>query len=343
MESLRRDAELPGPASRRAPAYPRRRGAWAIGSFRQADIREALAPLSKALKPEYRQAVDAAERALVDLTTRELRDELSRSLGPAWCVYASPSMRADSAGSADPAFLIEVRDSDAAGAALDKLVTRANAYFREQRPGAGLPVMAFEALPAPERGYRLTSPAKAVTWLSDQLAPTVLLGKSYVAAAATPDLARAAVAGEKEPARRFKPGSELLKSFECLPEKLSFLIAGNPRDSFWPDAISRFPGTAEPFLRRFIGLPIDGPTDEVPATDLLGLLGVKRGRVPTADELRSHLFPSLIAGIVDDRTFRLIALEALPLAFLGAEIKFSDGGPNKEIAVEVKFHPGKAA
>ena len=103
-----------------------------------------------------------------------------------------------------------------------------------------------------------------------------------------------------------------------MPEKLSFLIVGNPRDSFWPEAMRGLPEhsrAAHPKVRRPSGRWASAKRR---ATDLLGLLGVKRGKSPTAEDIRSCLFPSVIAGIVDDRTFRVIALEAMPFAFLGA-------------------------
>ena len=52
--------------------------------------------------------------------------------------------RPDADGSADPAFLVEVDDSEIAGKYLDEIISRANAYFRAQRPGNGPPVLAFE-------------------------------------------------------------------------------------------------------------------------------------------------------------------------------------------------------
>jgi hypothetical protein len=113
-------------------------------------------------------------------------------------------------------------------------------------------------------------------------------------------------------------------------------------DSFWPDAIASFSSTAEPLIREFVGLPVDGLSGEAPATDLLGLLGVKRAKSATAEDIRSRLFPSVIAGIVDDRAFRVIALEAMPFAFMGAGIKHSETGASKEILIEVRFGPGRA-
>jgi hypothetical protein len=355
-EPWKRVGEMLNPArlrKDRLPPIPEGAGAFALGSFRQADLRESLAPLWRVVKDDLRPIFEAAEEAIVDKTTRAFREEVRRHLGPTWCVYASPSARLEANGSADPAFLIEVEDAEATAKLLDEVISRANAYFREQRPGDGRPAMAFERLPSPERGYRLTSPAGNVPWLTDQLQPTVLLGKSFIAAAGSPALARAAIAGETNAMKRFKPADELTRSLDCLPEKLSLLIVGNPRDSVWPAVIAGFPAKASPFVQMFFGLPLGALPDEeeAPASDLLGLLGVPRpqsikrradhSKLPTADELRARLFPSVIAAIVDDRNFRLIALEAVPFACLGPEVTFSENGRTKTVEIDVKFHPGK--
>ncbi len=325
----------------RLPPIPEGSGALAVGSFRQTDLREAVAPLLSVVSPEYRPILDATERAIVDLTTRQFRDEVFRHLGPTWCMYASSNVRPGAKGSADPAFLIEVDDSDAVAKLLDEIMSRANAYFREQRPGDGPPAMAFERLPSPERGFRLTSPTSAVPWLSDQLQPAILLGKSFLSVAANPGLARAAIAGETRKASRLNPTGELAKSLACLPEKLSLLVVGNPRDSFWPEAIASSPTTAGPFLNMFLGLPVAELPADAQDSDLLGLLGVKRTQAPVASELRDRLFPSVIAATVDDRSFRVIALEALPFAFLGPEIAADKTGSSKTLTIDLKFRPGK--
>ncbi len=80
------------------------------------------------------------------------------------------------------------------------------------------------------------------------------------------------------------PEGELLTTFECLPERLSFLNVGNPRDSFWPEMMASFPEKAEPALRRFSGLNVPS-TDEVEPPDLLTILGVPKmnGSPPGGD------------------------------------------------------------
>lgn len=187
--------------------------------------------------------------------------------------------------------------------------------------------------------------------MTGQLQPAVLLGKSFLSVAASPDLARAAIAAETDMTKRFKREDELVKSLDCLPARLSLLTVGNPRDSFWPEAIASFPTKASPFARMFIGLPPGNSPEEPPAADLLGLLGVPArpaiqlhggaAKLPAPEELRAHIFPSVIAATVDDRNFRFIVIEALPFAFLGPEVTFGENGFKKNVDISIKFRPGR--
>jgi hypothetical protein len=211
--------------------------------------------------------------------------------------------------------------------------------------------MAFERLPLPDRGYLLTSPAGVVPWLGADLQPTVILGKQFVIAAATTDLARAAIAAEARSGERWKPDGELLKSFEGLPKRLSFLHVGNTRDSRWPEGIANFPETAEPFLLSFMGLSPLVAEEAADTPDLLAILGVpllarstaqaERTKLPRADDIRAHLFPSVIAATVDERNFRVLALEAVPFACVGIEAKFEREGRGTTLNFGFNFAAGR--
>ncbi len=175
----------------------------------------------------------------------------------------------------------------------------------------------------------------------------LMLGKSFVVAAATPDLPRAAVAAETRDGERWAPEGEVIRSLEGLPERLSYLNVGNPRDSFWPEVIASFPDKAEPALQRFSGLNVPS-TDEVEPPDLLTILGVpKRARsgvrntgakAPRADVVRAYLYPSVVAATIDNHSFRFLSLEALPLACVGLEAKYDARG---SLSIELKFGCGK--
>ena len=334
----------------RLPPLPAGAGGFAVGSFRQGDFREAIAPLWGVVKDDIRPILEAAEKAVVDMTTRAYRDEMFRHLGPRWCVYASPSARPDADGSADPAFLVEVDDSEIAGKYLDEIISRANAYFRAQCPGNGPPVLAFERLPAPDHGYRLISPARVVPWLTGQLQPAVLLGKSFLSVAAS-QIWHAAIAAESDMTKRFKREDGLVKSLDCLPVRLKSALVGNPRDSFWPKRLHKFPdhGIAvrtnvhRTAPRQLAGAP--------PADDLLGLLGVPArpatqlqggtAKLPAPEELRATHLPQRDRRHSRRSQFQVYLARGATVRFSGPEVTFSENGFKKSVDISLKFRPGK--
>jgi hypothetical protein len=150
---------------------------------------------------------------------------------------------------------------------------------------------------------------------------TVLLGRSFVAVANNPALARAAIAAESRPADRWAPTGELVNVFETLPTNLAFLFVGNPRDSFWPEMIANLPAT-------FASYP--GKSQGVKSAQIF--------KAPNADELRRLLFPGVVAAVIDDRGLRVIRLEALPMSCFGIESSqnFFLPGP---MTIDFKFAP----
>ena len=112
-----------------------------------------------------------------------------------------------------------------------------------------------------------------------------------------------------------------------MPDRLTFLAVGDPRDSVWPNAIAHLPSTVQ-FFSTFLGFDTD--TDAAGAGELLAVLGIPRpggfrfridpSKIPTADQIRPYLFPSVLAATSDDRGFRVILREAVPLACFGNEV-----------------------
>ena len=268
-------------------------------------------------------------------------------------------------GEPDPteyALVSAIDNPDEFGKLLDTLASRANQYLAEleNEDGAGpkankaidLPVLALEKLKAPERGYQLTSPARLVPWLVDDLKPTILFGKSHVAVAASLELAREALSAELPAAPRWSPQGELLRALECLPENLTFLSVGDDRDSPWPTLFEGLPSK----VQLLAGLVGGFDADQAPTgSELLAFLGVPlpggfRVRIdpkliPTADQIRKHLFPSVLAATTDDRGFRLIAREAFPLACVGtrSRVKYEASWSSKkglDRDIKLKFDLG---
>ena len=291
---------------------------------------ERLAPLNDVLIPEARAILTAIDQVIRDATTPEQRDDLLRHLGSFVSVHAGPGGKWGTV----PTFLVEYHDAEGLERTLATLVAAINANFRKRTgiAGDGQPLaITLEKLPAPDRGYRLVSPDGQVAWLTADLQPTILVGKTYLVLAANPNLARAAIAAENRPEERWKPTGEVAQAIGCLPANLAFLSVGNPRDSFWPEMVANFPQTAAPFLNKFIGFPVIPEADAPPAPDALDVLGIPRvagqgPRPPRADELRPLIQPSILAATVEDRSFRVISLESLPLGCFGLEAHYDPQG-----------------
>lgn len=337
----------------RLPPIPRERsGAFAVGSFRRGDVRGALEPVLRLIRPEDAGRIKAIEQVWREAVGRDLGEQLLRLLGPTWCVYASPGGADGRSGPTVPTFLAGVTDSAAFAGALDRAASRVNAYFRKLANGGSPPALALERLPAPARGYRLTSPDGAAPWLTDAMQPTILVGKSFVAIAANPALARRAIDAEDHPADAWKPSGDLAAVYGALPARVGFLRVGNPRDSFWPGLIAHLPDAAGPFLASFVGIdPGDEDEGEQPAgvIEPLGLsrrrgfrVRVDRSRLPTPDEVRAHIFPSLLAATADDQGVRVIDLEALRWSCVGLGAKYGDAaGAGRPLSLEIHFAPGR--
>jgi hypothetical protein len=321
------------------PPIPRSAGSFAVDSFDPAAAYGRLAELAKAVEPEFGGLLDQFERSTREATGLRLREDLLGHIGPTWCVLAVPSGEEAGGGKGeldptDYALVVSLRDPDGFRKVLDTLATRANQYLRDREkaddPAApanktpGPPMLALERLPAPDRGYRLTSPSRLVYWLDDHVQPTILVGESYAALAIDLERARRALAIGPGNGGRWRPTGELARSFECLPDRLTFLCVGDHRDSAVPELIASLPGLVQLLSAGLSDL--DHP-DAGMSADLLSLVGIPRAggfrlridpdRIPKARELESHLFPSVLAAGVDDAGLRFIAREAFPFACAG--------------------------
>jgi hypothetical protein len=114
-----------------------------------------------------------------------------------------------------------------------------------------------------------------------------------------------------------------------LPGNLTFLSVSDPDLCALPKWIAGLPHA----IRYF-------QTGSTPTEDqgnktccvLLNLMGIPkpgqswvygdRQGIPTEDQLRRHVFPSVLAAGVDDRGYRVIHREPLPLAGIASEIAF---------------------
>jgi len=292
------------------------------------------------LAPGLGEIVAKAEAGLRDVTGLASGKSLFEHLGPTWTLFSVPDP--DRVGHADLALVAAVRDPEALAKALDAIAGRVSAAVRDREAraddgnlggdGDG-PMLALERLPAPEVGYRLTSPSGTSFWVRDGgLAPTLLVGKASAALALHPREARAALAAESDPDRRQAPAGELRAALAALPDELAFLSCSGPDDSAWPARLAGLPALVQ-YLANFV--KGDARHESFPGFDALSLLGlpepggfrvrIARSQVPTEAQVRPHLFPGVLAVAVDDRGFRAVSRVALPeLVPPGVEWKITE-------------------
>ena len=358
-------ALLDGPTFRkdRLPAIPKGAGAFAVGALDPVGKLDAAVALVGTVEPDAKKELNAAiaegEKAVRDATGVRLREDLLGRLRPMWCVYAAPGgLDGTEPEKAAPVAILAIDDADAFGKTLDTLAARGNAFLRSMEGlaagAADPPSIAMVPLPAPERGYRLTSPSGLILWLR-ACEPTIALGKSSVVIAANSAQARAAIAAESGAGPRWTPNGELARAFECLPTDLAFLWVGNPNDSSWPDVLSNLPAMVQ-FLGNFLDsgdAPAEDPSQL--ARLILGVprpggfrVRVDRTKMVDARAIRDRLFPSVLAASVDARGLRIIAREAFPFACSGADTSLKAnlggamGGANLDkLKFDVKYNPGK--
>jgi hypothetical protein len=140
------------------------------------------------------------EQIVRDHTNVRFREDLLKYLGPTWCIYRARSNPVDAKPGAksDPTafvLLAAVKDAAAFVKVLDAIASfiNENAGFLKPDQSSFL-----EKLPAPALGYTLTRRAATMLGLGDGALPTIMVGRSYIAVAATPCLAREALASENQ-------------------------------------------------------------------------------------------------------------------------------------------------
>ena len=222
-----------------------------------------------------------------------------------------------------------MRDREAFGKTLDTVAARVNTTFLDREARADeanrrkekdLPLLALERLPAPEQGYRLTSPSGLVLWFGDGgMEPSILVGKTCVALALHAKEARAALSAEADPTRLWTPAGEVRSALATFPDELVMLSTLDPVESIWPNWFAQMPALVQLISRAVDDL---GRSETATDLDVLSLLGLPEpggfrvriapSKVPTEGQIKAHLFPGMSAVSVDDRGVRLIVREALP-------------------------------
>jgi hypothetical protein len=381
--ALLSDARIEAPAPRKGfltlldqPAFrkdhlsliPSAATSFCISSFDPDGSFVKLKDMAGVWVPEIGDEIAAGEQLIQTATGLRLREDLLRHLGPTWSVVSFPT--SDTANENRPewdplgcALVTDLSDADKFGKILDGIASGADKLLRdleadnagedEDRQDAGARMVALERLPAPDRGYRLTSPAGLVYWIDEKVKPVILLGKSSVVIAANLDQAHKVVAAEAEPGARWKPTAELVEAFGCLPEHLTFLAVGDHRRSPIPGLIAHLPASVQ-LINNLLDPGAELGDDDMIQSGLRMILGIPQPggfrvridpkKVPKEEALRALLFPSVLAATMDERGMRLIAREACPCAFLPGGLTDAaeafDWNPAKGLIPDLKLNPG---
>ena len=223
---------------------------FVVGSLDFKQTYKALQAMSSGPDPSAGGDLRQFEQIVHDVLNVRLREDLFEHIGPAWCVYLAPAGpgNADRPNKSDLAayvLLAQIKDAAAFAKVLDGIVSFVNLTDGSSNPNQTAPL---EKLSAPDVGYRLTSRGATLFELGEEARPTIMIGKSHFAVAATPDLARAALVSESQPDRHWQPTGKLVAAFEGLPRDLTFLLVSDHRDSHIPDWIASLPAWSQSLI-----------------------------------------------------------------------------------------------
>lgn len=323
--------DQPGFRKDALPPIPQQARMFVIGSFDPKASYEKVLALVTKVAPGQDQVLKAmAQNVLGETAALKHAVDLAAQLGPTWCTYdlAKNPKAGDYRGQI---LVVGLHDADAFAKALDAVAQDANDLLRKleagddaQKKPADPPVYALERLPDPDRGYKLTSPAGLSFWIDTELEPTVLVGKSHVVIAATPQLARAALAEAQ-----WRPSGELGATFAMLPRDLTSLSVVETSGQYLALAFQKLPAAVQ-ILANLVENGADEGDDASPLSVYAGFAGVPRpGKFrlrldrslrPTGEELKRAFFPSVLATTVDARGLRWVGREAFPLSALPSEL-----------------------
>ncbi|HWE38004.1 MAG TPA: DUF1559 domain-containing protein [Isosphaeraceae bacterium] len=321
------------------PPIPPDQASFTVLAFKPDRLYEQIMTIAKALTPNAEGVAEQVRRGVMDATGLRLREDILAHLGPRVAFYVVPTIGSEPTNPFSGFFrgyvhipkavaLVEVDDPAAFGKSLDALAKAANDAFgrlADRQGGDGKKPLRAElrAVKGGPKGYMLVVPP-GVFPLPAGTKPTILIGEHYLALARTPEQARKALALESKPDGRRKPSDALAKAFEALPDELTYLSISDPRDSLLPETIVNLPNIVQtigsmasngpsPMLRGPMGAALRGPIGMVRGPQHGGFrVHTDPDKVPSADELRSYLFPATVAVSVDDQGLRIATREAFP-------------------------------
>jgi hypothetical protein len=345
-EGIARLLDQPGIRKDSLPRMPKGTRTFAAGSLDAVRAYETLLPrivqlsgLADDGETEQELLSMLVEGELIAFTGQRIREDLLGHLGTTWCLYVPPVRERDKVGMGLPTMLFEVKDSEELGKVLDSLAKRfamfiriiKNEMIKEGVPAELMDGLSIKRLDAPDRGFTIMLPDGEVPeWAGSNFQPTIAIGKSHLAVAPSPGQAREALTVALQPAAERDWHEEVNRTFATLPPRLIFLCANDLSGLSIAKSVAKLP-TFGPLPNPLRVDKRDGKREPIQ-------FRVKRADVLTPEAIQAHMFPSIVAAMTDDRGFRIIAREALPLACVNVDFTYTKSDLGGK-ALEAEFRP----
>ncbi len=340
--------EQPSFRTDRLPTIPPDARSFVLGSFSPDKTYKALCELARTIHPDLAEELKNGEQVVENMVGLRLVDDLLRHVGPSWAaVDLKPAEGAKASKSKPRTVLIaSVDDVDAFDRALSKLAEQGDralkAFDVSRRKDAGAGARGLSSgihrLEVPDRGYRIDIPefrwasitGLPATWKTNpqkQMAIFVMLGRGAVVVSADEDIARRVMKAQSPQTGRWTPSGELARAMEGLPSSMTFLSVSDPELCGIPGWIAGLPDMIRSMITvETMARDIDNRT----AWFLANLVGqprpghfwlrYDRKDVPREEDLRAHIFPSVLAASWDARGYRVIQREPIAFAGLASEL-----------------------
>lgn len=284
--------------------------------------------------PNARASLDSAEVAIRNATGLRVRDDLLARLGSKVVYYALPA-RGDASVNALAGFaqgllrtpravaIFEVKDGATFARLIDGAVARLQGSWRD-RPEAGSkpPPLRIHPLKGVEHGY-VVSLAPSVAPLPAGFRPTFIVAGSALILAANPDEARAALELRTRggalpatdplalPISRMPRGTIMASVVDDRRSLLPELVANLPMLVQWGPRMSGGRLSALQIRRLMAGM---GGARGVPMMNAPGVqLDIDPNDLPTPEEIRPFLAPSVFTLTADEQGVELRTREAFPV------------------------------
>ncbi len=323
------------------PPIPPSVSGFTVASFDLAGSLDRLRTEMKMLSPEADGAVDKFVEKVKEKTKLRLKEDILAHIGPKIAWYSLPGKGGSApkpvasgmlAGMENPrlALVLDIDDPTAFGKVLDQVIAAANREFKSMGQPAGeaptkgarargpsLPAPEFRIAPGETKGYVLNVPQEMASQFPAWFRPAIRVGPKHAVLAVSTDIAKA-VLDSKE---TWTPPDNLSVAFQGLPSNLKILNVTDPREVL-PSLLAALPGKIQQIaalaamgrakMPQPAGGPPAPPSGPPPGGPPPLVLRIDAAKLPSADAIKSLLFPSLFTVETTSDELRIASRDAFP-------------------------------